>query len=387
MNIGIVVEYNPFHNGHLYQINEAKKRLSADIIIAVVSGDFVQRGEFSFLDKWEKTEAALSHGVDLVVELPLYYSIQNAEVFCREAVKILDYLDTSVQVFGAETDKISKLLELIQIQNTDSYVKLLKKYLKSGDNYSVSHFKTLQEFGLDEYFSSNNILAMEYLKTIENEKLSMKPYIIERKNTGYNDEKIHGNITSASNIRKMYFENSLNERKIVLPEQVYSFIEKKKENDFFFINDKIYEIFKYKILTTQREELLSIYDIKEEFLNRLIDQSKKSLNYEEFLKNMKTKNFSESKMKRSILNILLGVKKQNVENSEIEYIRILGFNKKGREHLHKLIKQDKKQNIFTNWKDIEKINSEKIKIEKTGFLIKELVLQKREKLNSVIKER
>ena len=92
-------------------------------------------------------------------------------------------------------------------------------------------------------------------------------------------------------------------------------------------------------------------------------------------------------MKRSILNILLGVKKQNVENSEIEYIRILGFNKKGREHLHKLIKQDKKQNIFTNWKDIEKINSEKIKIEKTGFLIKELVLQKREKLNSVIKER
>lgn len=387
MNVGIVVEYNPFHNGHLYQINEAKKKLSADIIIAVVSGDFVQRGEFSFLDKWEKTEIALNNEIDLIVELPLYYSIQNAEVFCREAVKILDYLDTNVQVFGAETDKIDKLLELIQIQNTDSYVKLLKKYLKSGDNYSVSHFKALQEFGLDEYFSSNNILAIEYLKTIKNEKLNIKPYIIKRKSTGYNDEKINGNITSASNIRKMYFDKNLNERKFVLPEEVYSFIEKKKESDFFFINQRIYEIFKYKILTSKKEELLNIYDIKEEFLNRLIEQTSKSLNYEEFLKNMKTKNFSESKMKRSILNILLGIKKENIENSQIEYIRILGFNQKGREHLHKLIKQDKKQNIFTNWKDIEKKNSEKIKIEKTGFLIKELVLQNREKLNSMIKER
>ena len=154
----VIAEYNPFHNGHLYQISEAKKRLSADIIIAVVSGDFVQRGEFSFLDKWEKTKAALNSGVDLVVELPLYYSIQNAEVFCREAVKILEYMEADTQVFGAETGNIKKLNEIIQIQNTDLYVRLLKKYLKNGENYSVSHHKTLTEFGMGDAFLSNNIL-------------------------------------------------------------------------------------------------------------------------------------------------------------------------------------------------------------------------------------
>ena len=385
MNIGIVVEYNPFHNGHLYQISEAKKQLSADIIIAVVSGDFVQRGEVSFLDKWEKTKAALNSGVDLVVELPLYYSIQNAEVFCKTAVKILDYLGTDVQVFGAETKEISKLEELIQIQNTDSYVKLLKKYLKNGDNYSVSHFKALEEHGLGEYFSSNNILAIEYLKTIKNENLDMKPYIIERKNTGYNASEINDCITSASNIRKMYFEKNLHEHRFVLPDQVYNFIENKNIEDYFSIKDKLYELFRYKILTAKKEELLGIYDIKEDILNRLIEQTAKNLNFENFMESMQTKNFSESRIKRSILNIVLNIKREDIEGFHTEYVRILGFNENGQKHLHKLIKQEKKLNIFTNWKDIEKLNLGKVKIEKNGFLIKELMLCKKEKLNSIIK--
>ena len=130
MRAGIVAEYNPFHNGHLYQIRQVVKN-NPELVMAVVSGDFVQRGEFSFIDKWEKTETALNNGIDLVIELPLYYSIQNAEVFCREAVKILEYMEADVQVFGAETGDINKLNEVIQIQNTDSYVRLLKKYLKN----------------------------------------------------------------------------------------------------------------------------------------------------------------------------------------------------------------------------------------------------------------
>lgn len=385
MAVGIVVEYNPFHNGHLYQINEIRK-MTSDVIIAVTSGDFVQRGEFSFINKWEKTEAALENGVDLVVELPLYYSIQNAEIFCREAVKILNYLEINKQFFGAESKNISELNEVIQIQNTDSYVKLLKKYLKSGENYSVSHYKALKEFGLEYSFLSNNILAMEYIKTIQNNKYNIEPFIIRRKNTGYNEKNINDNITSATNIRKMYLDNELSRNKEVVPQKVYSIITEKIRNEHY-INEKLYELFKYKLLTYPKEKLREIYDIKDEFLNRLMEQAKKHQNYNSFIKYMNTRNFSESKIKRSILNTLLDINKEDIKNSDIDYIRILGFNSKGREYLHKLIKQNKKQKIYTNWKDIEKLEIQKVKIEKSGFLIKELILQEKERLNLLIKER
>ena len=120
--IGVVVEYNPFHNGHLYQINEIKKKFGNDILLVIViSGDFVQRGEISYLDKWEKTKIALNYGIDLVIELPLYYSIQNAEVFSKMSVKILDYMEMDIQVFGAENEEIEKLYEIVALQEKKEY--------------------------------------------------------------------------------------------------------------------------------------------------------------------------------------------------------------------------------------------------------------------------
>jgi predicted nucleotidyltransferase len=385
MKAGIVAEYNPFHNGHLYQIRETVKT-DPELIMAVVSGDFVQRGEFSFIDKWEKTEIALNNGIDLVIELPLYYSIQNAEVFCREAVKILEYMEADIQVFGAETDNKDELDKVIQIQNTDSYARLLKKYLKDGGNYSVSHYKALSEFGLEDTFLSNNILAMEYMKTIYKKGLQIKPHIVKRKSTGYNEERISADITSATNIRKMYLENKLEENKSVMPKDTYRIIKSRsgKEKD---TEERLYELFRYKILTQNKEETMNIYDLKEDFLNRLVHQAVHSETYSVFLKNMKSRNFSESRIKRSILNLLLNVEAADIKDSHIEYVRILGFNHKGREHLHKLTKINKKDKIFTNWKDIEKQNTRKIKIEKNGFLLKELILKRKEKLNSIIKER
>lgn len=385
MAVGIVVEYNPFHNGHLYQINEIKK-MTSDVVIAVTSGDFVQRGEFSFINKWEKTEAALDNGVDLMVELPLYYSIQNAEVFCREAVKILNYLEINKQFFGAESNSITELNEVIQIQNTDSYVKLLKKYLKSGEKYSVSHYKALKEFGLESSFLSNNILAMEYIKTIQNNKYNIEPFIIKRKHTGYNEKNINNNITSATHIREMYLENVLDENEKVMPQKVYSII-KEKNRDEHYINEKLYELFRYKVLTYSKEKLIEIYDIKDKFLNRLIEQSQKNQDYNSFIAHMNTRNFSESKIKRSMLNILLDISNEDMSNSDVDYIRVLGFNSIGREYLHKLIKQKKKEKIYTNWKDIEKLGLQKVRIEKSGFLIKELILREKERLNLLIKER
>ena len=385
MRAGIVAEYNPFHNGHLYQIAETGK-YDPELVMAVISGDFVQRGEFSFIDKWEKTEIALNNGIDLVIELPLYYSLQNAEVFCREAVKILEYMEADTQIFGAETGDINKLNEVIQMQNTDSYARLLKKYLKNGGSYSVSHHKTLMEFGAGDIFLSNNILAMEYMKTISEKGFQIKPHIVERKSTGYNETEITENITSASNIRKMYKEGRLAENQNVMPKEVYSIIKNKALEDDN-TEDRLYELFRYKILTHERKKLGKIYDMSEDLLNRLFHQASCSDTYKSFTANMKSRNFSVSRIKRSILNVLLDIKEKDVQDSEPEYVRILGFNQRGREHLHRLIKINKKEKIYTNWKDIEKLNTRKVKTEKNGFLLKELILKRKEKLNSIIKVR
>lgn len=190
LKVGIVVEYNPFHNGHLYQINKIKKIFGEKIILVIiVSGDFVQRGEMSFLNKWEKTQAALKSGIDLIVELPLYYSIQNAEIFSKISTKTLDYLNIDIQVFGAEEENIEKLKKVIEIQESQNYKNKLMEYMKLGNSYTSSQRLALEEYGLQDVVKSNNILAIEYMREIKKEKLKINPYVIKREISEYNEKK------------------------------------------------------------------------------------------------------------------------------------------------------------------------------------------------------
>ena len=186
--IGIVVEYNPFHNGHLYQIEEIKKIFHVELVVVVLSGDYVQRGEISSISKWEKTKIALANSVDLVVELPLYYSIQNAEVFSSESVKILEYLELDVQVFGAEEENLMELEKIVQLQSTKEYRETLKEYLKRGNDYNKSNLLTLKDYKLDNIMQSNNILGIEYIRARIENKLKLKQEIIKREKVGYNDK-------------------------------------------------------------------------------------------------------------------------------------------------------------------------------------------------------
>ena len=191
LKIGIVAEYNPFHNGHLYQIRRIKEIFGKDVLVMVViSGDFVQRGKISFVDKWEKTQVSLGCGVDLVVELPLYYSIQNAEIFSRMATKILDYLGIDIQVFGAEEENIEVLQKVLELQKRQDYKDKLMEYMKKGNSYSTSQILALKEYNLDGIVKSNNILALEYMREIENSNLKIKPYIIKREISEYNEENV-----------------------------------------------------------------------------------------------------------------------------------------------------------------------------------------------------
>jgi len=418
LKIGIVAEYNPFHNGHLYQIEEIKKRMGKDtLIVAVVSGDFVQRGEFSYFDKWQKTEMALNHGVDIVVELPLYYSVQNAEIFSRMSTKILDYFELDFQVFGAEEENIKVLDRIIGLQEREDYKKNLMELMKKGNSYSTSQKLALSEYGYGDAVKSNNILALEYMRTMKRENLGIKPYIIKREISDYNEIEIEEgrkSIASATFIREEMLRNSGDPENIrkFIPEKTYEILKR------FYISDRtdneqlewknlknsMFKFLKYKLLMETKKEIIKIYDMNDEIYARIYRGVSKSNIYEVFLKEVKSRNFSIKRIERIVLNILLNITKKSVD-FKLDYIRILGFNQKGQEYLKQLKKNKKvfneksymteelgtfkkKENdekIFVNWKNIEKnVHSEKVKIEKNGFLVKELFLNKKERLNPLI---
>ena len=463
LKIGIVAEYNPFHNGHLYQIRKIREIFGKDVFIAVVgSGDFVQRGEISFLDKWEKTQVNLECGVNLVAELPLYYSIQNAEIFSKMATRILDYLRMDIQVFGAEEENIEVLQKVLDLQKRQDYKDKLMGYMKKGNSYSTSQRLALKEYELDGIVKSNNILALEYMREIEKSNLGIKPFIVKREISEYNEEKVEKEreeFASASFLRnelekileEFCGDKNLKSKKLILEklEKIQKFVPEKSfeiilENlefkikngiNFQKLKEEIFKIVKYKILTEKKEKIMEIYDINCEIYARIYKGAEISKNYREFLENTKSRNLSNRRVERIILNILLNIK-AGMMDFEINYVRILGFDKKGQEYLKKIRENNnfediegkngfEKKNIFVNWKDIEKFgnffenngnngnmensknlkNSEnknigkkeiiknfkiqenflkKIKIEKNGFLLKELFLEKKEKLNPIV---
>ena len=463
LKIGIVAEYNPFHNGHLYQIRKIREIFGKDVFIAVVgSGDFVQRGEISFLDKWEKTQVNLECGVNLVAELPLYYSIQNAEIFSKMATRILDYLGMDIQVFGAEEENIEVLQRVLGLQKSQDYKDKLMGYMKKGNSYSTSQRLALKEYELDGIVKSNNILALEYIREIEKSNLGIKPFIVKRESSEYNEEKVEKErkeFASASFLRnelekileEFCGDKNLKSKKLILeklkkiqkfvPEKSFEIIlenlEFKIKNGINFqkLKEEIFKIVKYKILTEKKEKIMKIYDINCEIYARIYRGAAISKNYREFLENTKSRNLSNKRVERIILNILLNIKAEMMD-FEINYVRILGFDKKGQEYLKKIRENNnfediegkngfEKKNIFVNWKDIEKFGNffenngnngnmensknlknsenknigkkeiiknfkiqenffEKIKIEKNGFLLKELFLGKKEKLNPIV---
>lgn len=392
--IGIVVEYNPFHNGHLYQIQKIKEKFGKDCFISVVmSGDFVQRGEVSFLNKWEKTRIALENEVDLVVELPVYYAIQNAEIFSKMAVKILDYLGMEIQVFGAENDEIKIFEEIITLQKSDEYNKKIQEKIKNGNRYMIAQKMVLQEFGYEKFIKSNNILGLEYVRAILQAKLNIKPYIIKREISEYNEEKVEDEreqFVSASFIRKIF--DSKDEKKWIelknfIPKNIHKFLINKMYNkniEYKNIKNEFLKLVKYRMVIDDKKKILEIFDMTEQLYSRIFNAILNSTNYETFFKKIEAKNISIKRIDRILLNILLDIRKLD-EN--IDYIRVLGFNDIGREYLKKL-KKEGKDKIFVNWKDIEKskeICRQKIKIEKNTFILKEMILNEKEKLNPIIK--
>ena len=337
--IGIIAEYNPFHNGHLYQIKEIKKLFPDSLIIVILSGNFTQKGDVSIINKWDKTNIALDNNVDLVVELPFCFACDGADIFAKGSISILKELKTDYLVFGSESNDIDKLYKLAetQINNKEFDIKL-KEYLDKGLNYPNSLANSLKDLTGYEIKEPNDTLGITYIKEILKQKANIIPYSIKRTND-YNDLELKGNIVSASAIR-----NGIKENK-----KIDKFIPNYKINNPHFI-DEYFALLKYKIITENDLSLYQTVDEGIEFrIKKYIDECK---NIEELINKCKTKRYTYNRIKRMFLHILCGFTKEEAKNNkDIKYIRILGFNKNGKNYLNK-IKKDINLPILTKYNDM-----------------------------------
>ena len=358
--IGIVAEYNPFHNGHLYQIKKIREKYKDATIVVVSSSSFTQRGEISLLNKFDKTKVALNNGIDLVIELPYVYSTQSSDIFASAAIKILNYLKINTLCFGTERDNIDDIKICAQTQlNNPEYDILVKKYLNDGFNYPTALNKALKSLVNIEITEPNELLALSYIKEIISNKLNIDIFNIKRTND-YHDIESNESIVSASNIRNKLINNI--DIKDKVPSDVYDIL---KNIEF---NNKYFEFLKYKI--NSESDLEKYLDVDEGLSTRIRNAINESNNLEELIQNIKTKRYTYNKISRMLNHILCSFTKNERDDvKNIEYIRILGFNDTGQRHLNN-IKNDLTINILNKYDTSYKA----LEIEKRVSLIYSMII-------------
>ena len=371
--IGVIAEYNPFHNGHLYQINKIKELYPDSIIIAVVSSYFTQRGDISILNKWDKTNICLDNGIDIVIELPFVFATQSSDVFGTGAIKLLEELHIDTLVFGTETDSIEWLKEVADIQlNNKEYDEKVKYYTNLGLNYPTATNKAVYDLTGYKVDSPNDLLALSYIKQIKKDNKNIEIVNIKR-TIDYHTTETEDNITSASNIRNKYINN----------ENIDNLIPYPNNNLYKISMNNLYPYLKYKVLT--EEDNLSKYQTVDEGIeNRIIKYINESNTYEELIQNIKTKRYTYNKISRMLLHILTNFTKEEASNLNIDYIRLLGFTNKGKEYLSKIKKQIKVSLITGYKKNISKILDIEFRITKIYSLVTNKNLIKEEYRNKPI---
>ena len=358
--IGLIVEYNPFHNGHLHHIQEIDRLFEDNIKIAVMSGDYVQRGEPSLINKFEKTKIALSQGIDIVIELPAFYSTQSAEIFAKGSINLLNKLSCSHIVFGSESNDLEKLKRIATISMTKEFELSLREFLAEGLSYPTAFSKAL----FDEKLGSNDILALEYLKAIKAINPKIEAYCIKREKTGYYDDE-KDNFASATHIRKILLdynkkkEDKLNKIKNLVPEFSYKILE---ENfGVFSCLSDFYDLIKYNIIKNH-SNLKNIQDLEVGLENRLYKYSLENSNFDEFFNNILTKRLTISRLQRILLHSLFNLTETITEKvkNKIPFVKILGFSTKGQEYLNYLKKSDNysERKILTSNRNLKEILNE-----------------------------
>ena len=337
--IGIIAEYNPFHNGHLYHIQKIKEMYPDSLIILVLNGYFLERGNISILSKEAKTKIALNNQIDIVLELPFVYGTQSADTFAYESIKLLNKFNCTKLIFGSESNDINLLKDIVEKQNSHGYDELVKEYLDQGLNYPTALAKALNI--KNDFFKPNDLLGISYIKAIKETNSKIDPITIKRTND-YHDLASSEDIISADNIRNKITNNE--DITSYLPKEVIPFINTLNP-------DKLFELLKVKIIT---EKDLSIYlDVDEGIEYRLKKQIMNANTLEEYVNSIKTKRYTINKINRMLIHILVGLTKEDKKVLEPNYLKILGFNDKGKKYIKSL-------NIKENYKNTNIYNYELI---------------------------
>ena len=330
MTIGIICEYNPFHNGHLYHINKIKEKYPDSTIILVISGNFVQRGNISILNKWDKTRIALDYGIDLVVELPFIYATQSADVFAFGAISILNKLKVNKLIFGSESNDVDKLKKLANVQlNNKNYDTLVKKYLNDGYNYPTAMNKALNNLINDDVNEPNDLLGLSYIKQIIMQNADIEVETIKRTND-FHSNRLDNSIVSATSIRKALVDNI--DISAYVPSKTKYYLDKiNKDNNYF-------NYLKYKIISEGQH--LNIYQTVDEGIeNRILKYINESNSLDELINNIKTKRYTYNKISRMMNHIICSFTKEEAQDKELKYIRLLGFNENGQKYINKIKKE------------------------------------------------
>ena len=353
--IGLIAEYNPFHNGHLYQINKIKELYPDSTLIVVISPTVTQRGELSLINKYDKTKICLDNNIDIVIELPSIFAMQSADTFARGAVTILNKINIDILVFGTEEEELSKLKEVANLQKKENFDKEVKKNIDAGLNYPTALSKVIKNTLGYTITSPNDLLAVSYLKYLNN---GITPLNIKR-TISYNGTDIKDNITSATHLRTMLKKGT----------PITPFIPNYNEKYIHNIDDQtIYNYLKYNIITNTNA-LNKYVDVTEGIENRIIKHLQTSPTMTDLITNIKTKRYTYNRISRMLSHILLSLTKDMVNNTNVDYIRVLGFTLRGQKHL-KALKKNIDIPIITGYKkNISKILDYELKVSSIYSLI------------------
>ena len=367
--VGIIAEYNPFHNGHLYHLLQAKDLAQADYVVAVISGNFTQRGDTSIVDKWTKAYMAICGGCDLVLELPTVYSISSAENFASGAVKILDSLKIVDSIaFGAEASDLATLNNIANVlyQEPRAYTNILTHELQKGisfpsarENAILMYLNDIKRYA-NILNSPNNILAIEYLKALKTQKSNMNPIMVKRSKVYYNDDRIVDDFASATAIRKLIKRREYEDLRKVVPRSTYKILSRQIRDGNIVLG---LENFEKEIIYTLRKmsirEIANLPDVSEGLENLIKNSADNCNDMSKLIANIKSKRYTQTRIQRILLYALLGIDKKMMEDSKkvTPYVRVLGFTNKGKELISEINKRNPKINMITSVKKfIEKNN-------------------------------
>ncbi len=346
-SVGVIVEYNPFHNGHAFHIAQSKKAANAEIVIAAMSGNFLQRGEPALVSKWTRSQMALMAGVDLVFELPFQFATQQAEIFANGGVSILSEAGCDAICFGSEDGNINAFEQANLTLQTNETVfnERVKEYISEGVSYpkalSLAFGTLTSEKNTVDMSKPNNILGFYYVKAAQNQRNRPNMLTISRQNADYHDEHFGSDsIASATSIRSSLFSNNqeLDQIKPYLPHSsLASLLEYKKVYGGFHHWEQYWPYLKYKLLQSNPEELRTLHGVEEGIENRLLSNVLKAESFVDFINRVKTKRYTWTRLQRMCLHILTNSKKVEMQltSDRAPYLRLLGMTEKGRSYLNK----------------------------------------------------